>query len=63
MGQIQALDRMQTIREEKCVIMQRRAGVLEEVIKMAETLLITLDSCFNEVISKSKGRCRHAPGV
>lgn len=61
-AQIAALERMQELRQQRMAIMQQRGAVLEEIIKVAETLLITLDSSFNEVISKSRRYIDTHPG-
>lgn len=55
MGQIVALEQIMELREARLRHMVVRIAVLEEVIREAESLLIAVDSCFNEVISKSEG--------
>lgn len=55
MGQIVALEQIAKLREKRLTHMVGRISVLEEVLKEAETMLITVDSSFNEVISKSEG--------
>jgi len=54
MGQIVALEQIMGLREARLKHMQVRIAVLEEVIREAESMLIGVDSSFNEVISKSE---------
>jgi hypothetical protein len=54
MGQIVAFERIMGLREARLTHMFARISVLEEVIREAETMLIAVDSSFNEVISKSE---------
>ena len=45
------LDRLH---KEKTDLLQRRTDELEDIVKKAESLLITLDHSFNELISMSE---------
>jgi hypothetical protein len=50
-SQLQVLDRLH---KEKTDLLQRRTDELEDIVKKAESLLITLDHSFNELISMSE---------
>lgn len=50
---IRQLQESTRIQREKSEILQRRSEELEDIVKKAESLLITLDHSFNELISMS----------
>jgi hypothetical protein len=50
---IRQLQESSRIQREKSDILQHRSEELEDIVKKAESLLITLDHSFNELISMS----------
>jgi len=50
---IRQLQEASRIHREKCDVLQHRSEELEDIVKKAESLLITLDHSFNELISMS----------
>ena len=50
---IRQLQESTRIQREKSEILQHRSEELEDIVKKAESLLITLDHSFNELISMS----------